>query len=102
MSLCAAVIFIFFFRLLDITLETARTILVVNQYKWIPTIVSFFEVLIWVWVFTEVVTTHKSIYVYTAYALGYSLGTFLGCSLGHYIVSHRWCHAIGKPEGKEK
>jgi uncharacterized protein YebE (UPF0316 family) len=89
MNLWTAVIFVFVFRLLDITLETARTILVVHKYKWLPAVVSFIEVFVWVWVFNEVIITHQNIWVYLAYAAGYSLGTLCGCKLGHYIVSRK-------------
>jgi uncharacterized protein YebE (UPF0316 family) len=87
MSLLATIIFIFVFRLLDVMLETARTILVVNKFKWLPAIVAFFEVFIWCYVFSEVIMTHKHWAVYLAYAAGYSVGTLVGCRLGHYVVS---------------
>jgi uncharacterized protein YebE (UPF0316 family) len=88
-SLWVAVLLVFLFRLVDITLETARTILVVHEYKWVPAMVSFVEVLAWVWMFNEVIITHKSVWVYISYALGYSIGTLAGCYLGHYIVSRK-------------
>lgn len=87
MSLWFAVLFIFLFRTLDVTAETIRTILVVNKYKWLPAAIAFAEVFIWMWIFSEVILSHKHVLVYLAYAAGYSVGTIFGSRLGNHIVT---------------
>ncbi len=91
-------IFIFVFRTLDVLTETVRLLLTVDKRKSLVSVIAFFEVLVWVYVFNELVATHHSWWCYFAYAAGYSLGTWLGITWGSKIQKYVAAHS----EGKEK
>lgn len=70
---------IFLARIVDVTLGTIRTVLVVKGKNITPAIVAFFEVLIWFVVAREALNTNlNSILIPIFYSLGYATGTFIG------------------------
>ena len=78
---------IFFARIIDVTLGTMRTVLVVRGKKFTPAIIAFFEVLIWFLVAREALTTDiKSILIPICYAAGYATGTFIGGYISNNFV----------------
>lgn len=79
---------IFLARIVDVTLGTIRTVLVVKGRRFTPAIIAFFEVLIWFVVAREALTTSvKSIAIPVFYALGYATGTFIGGFISNNFVS---------------
>lgn len=81
---------IFFARIVDVTLGTIRTILVVKGNKLTPAIVAFFEVLIWFLVAREALSKPLDSWLIPIfYALGYATGTFIG---GH--ISNKFIDSI--------
>lgn len=79
---------IFLARIVDVTLGTIRTVLVVKSRRFTPAIIAFFEVLIWFVVAREALTTSvKSIAIPVFYALGYATGTFIGGFISNNFVS---------------
>ena len=78
---------IFFARIVDVTLGTIRTVLVVRGRRFTPAIIAFFEVLIWFLVAREALTTDvKSIIIPICYAGGYATGTFIGGYISNNLV----------------
>ena len=70
---------IFFARLLDVTLSTFRTMVLVKGQKILPAIIGFFEVLVWLMVVEETLKTEtESLWVPVSYAAGYAIGSLLG------------------------
>ncbi len=70
---------IFLARLVDVSIGTVRTILMVRGRRNITFILSFFEVLIWFVVVREaLVNISDSIMVPISYAGGYACGTYIG------------------------
>ena len=78
---------IFFARLMDVSLGTIRTIILVKGKSFISMIIAFFEVLIWYYAAREALTTEIDNFLIPCfYSLGYATGTYLGSILSKYIV----------------
>lgn len=78
---------IFFARIIDVTLGTIRTVLVVRGRRFTPAFIAFFEVLIWFLVAREALTTDvTSILIPVCYAGGYATGTFIGGFISNNFV----------------
>ena len=78
---------IFLARIVDVSLGTIRTVLVVKGKNLTPAIVAFFEVLIWFVVAREALNTDlDSILIPIFYSLGYATGTYIGTIITSKIV----------------
>ena len=78
---------IFLARIVDVSLGTIRTVLVVKGKNITPAIVAFFEVLIWFVVARETLNTDlDSILIPIFYALGYATGTYIGTFVTNKLV----------------
>ena len=78
---------IFFARIIDVTLGTIRTVLVVRGRRFTPAIIAFFEVLIWFLVAREALTTDiNSIIIPICYAAGCATGTYFGGYISNNFV----------------
>ncbi len=79
---------IFFARILDVSLGTTRTILIVRNKTIFATIIAFLEVTIWFLVAREALNTEiQSIWIPIAYAAGFSVGTLLGSNIAERVIS---------------
>ena len=85
---------IFVFRTVDVLVETVRWLLVIAGHKYYAALIAFFEVTVWVWVFSMVVANQTNPICFIAYGAGYALGQLIGCDLGHRL------NAKLKPKGK--
>lgn len=74
----AYAVLIFFARILDVSAHTVRIILLSKGKRKLPTIISFFEVLLWIMVITHLVKHIAHWTGYVAYAAGFATGTYLG------------------------
>ena len=78
---------IFLARIVDVSLGTIRTVLVVKGKNITPAVVAFFEVLIWFVVAREALNTElDSILIPIFYSLGYATGTFIGTFITSRLV----------------
>lgn len=83
---------IFLARIVDVSLGTVRTVLVVKGKNFTPAIVAFFEVLIWFYAAREALNTNiDSILIPIFYAGGYATGTYIGT----FISTHFFEGLIG-------
>ena len=83
---------IFLARIVDVSLGTVRTVLVVKGKNFTPAIVAFFEVLIWFFAAREALNTNiDSILIPIFYAGGYAAGTYIGT----FISTHFFEGLIG-------
>jgi len=79
-------------RICDVSLGTLRIILIGKGYKYITAVVGFFEVLIWIFVVSQILQNLDKVQYYFAFALGYAGGIIVGMkienklSLGQVIV----------------
>ena len=78
---------IFLVRILDVSLGTFRTILIVKGKKAIASIVGFIEVAIWFAIVREALNvSDASIWIIIAYAGGFATGTFIGSFLSEKFI----------------
>lgn len=78
---------IFFARIIDVSLGTVRTVLVVRGRRNTAAFIAFFEVLIWFLIAREALTTEvTSIFIPICYAGGYATGTFIGGYISNNFV----------------
>ncbi len=78
---------IFCGRLVDVTLSTLQTMLLVKGKRNYATIIGFIDVFIWFLVVREALNTDiKSIWIAFAYAGGYAAGTFTGSNLSKRVI----------------
>jgi len=68
-------------RIIDVSLGTLRIIFVSKGFRLMASVMGFFEVLIWIIVISQVMQNLDSIVNYLAYALGFSLGSFVGMTI---------------------
>ena len=79
---------IFFARIIDVSLGTFRTILTVKGKILIPTIIAFFEVLIWFYVAMEALLVDESkIIIAVSYSLGYAKGNLIGSIISKKFIN---------------
>ena len=81
---------IFLARIVDVSLGTIRTVLVVKGKNITPAIVAFFEVLIWFFAAREALNRElNSILIPIFYAGGYATGTYVGT-----YISNNWVNGL--------
>ena len=71
-------LFIYFSRIMDVSLGTLRIMFVSKGMKAKATICGFFEVLIWVIVVAQIFQNLDNWLFYLAFAAGFATGTFVG------------------------
>ncbi len=69
---------IFGLRLVDVSMATVRVSLIVRNAKYVVPVLAFFEVLVWIFAVSGVVTNLDSPLLMVGYAAGFSAGSFLG------------------------
>jgi uncharacterized protein YebE (UPF0316 family) len=79
-------------RMCDVSLGTLRIILVGKGHKNVAPFIGYVEVLIWIFVVSQIIQNLDKVQYYIAFALGHACGTFMGIkienklSLGQVIV----------------
>ena len=71
-------LFIFFARILDVSLGTIRIMFVSKGYRGKATLLGFDEVLIWIIIVAQIFQNLDNWMNYIAYAGGFATGTFIG------------------------
>ncbi len=70
---------IFFVRIIDVSLGTARTIIMVRGKGFVASIIGFFEVFVWFLIVREALnTTESGLFIAISYSLGFATGTYIG------------------------
>jgi uncharacterized protein YebE (UPF0316 family) len=72
---------IFLARIVDVSMGTFRTIMVIRGYRLLATAIGFVEVLIWIVAISSVITNLDAWYLIIAYAGGYASGNYIGMLL---------------------
>lgn len=79
---------IFFARIIDVSLGTFRTILTVKGKIYLPTVIAFFEVIIWFYVAKEALLVDtNNILIPISYSLGYATGNLIGSIISKYFIN---------------
>jgi uncharacterized protein YebE (UPF0316 family) len=79
-------LFIMGLRMMDVSLGTFRTIMVVQAKKYLAAAIGFFEVLIWIFAMRYIFQHLDNTYNMIGYALGFAIGNILGISLEEKIA----------------
>lgn len=78
---------VFSARIIDMSISTFRTMIMVKGKKLISAILAFFEVLIWFYAARSALTSPiASIYVAISYSLGYATGSYIGMILSEKFI----------------
>ena len=79
-------ILIFLARMMDVSMGTMRTILIIRGRRGIAAITAFFEIIIWVLAVSRVITQLDQWYYLLAFAFGFAGGNFLGSYIEEKIA----------------
>lgn len=80
---------IFFARILDVSISTTRTMLMVRKKSIFTPILAFCEVFVWFYAARKALTTEiNSILIPIFYSLGYATGTFIGGCLSRKFIQN--------------
>ena len=78
MSLLLTCIKIFFTRILDVSLNTIRTTIVIKGKTFIVALIAFIEITIWLLVARTAINVKLNLWIVLSYSGGYTMGTILG------------------------
>lgn len=79
MSLWLNCLMIFFVRIVDVSLGTVRTVLIIKGRRIIGSIIGLIEVMVWFLVVKNALSTENtSIWIAVAYSTGFALGNYIG------------------------
>jgi len=79
-------------RIVDVSLDTIRVILVAKGYRSIAPVIGFFQVLVWVITITRIMANLDNWFTYIGYDGGSAMGTYVGMrieeklALGYELV----------------
>jgi uncharacterized protein YebE (UPF0316 family) len=73
-------------RVMDVSLDTIRVIMVARGYKKFAPFVGFFQVLIWIITITRIMANLDNWMTYIGYAGGFALGTYVGMRIEEKIA----------------
>lgn len=79
-------LFIFFARILDVSINTIRIIYVLAGKKYVATVLGFIESLIWLLAIRQIFAHLDNIYSYIAYPAGFACGIFVGMKIEEHIA----------------
>lgn len=86
MELILGYFFIFFSRVLDVSLSTIRMLMVVQSRKVLAAFIGFFEITLYITVLNKVVNGLENPLNLLAYALGFSCGNYVGILIENHIA----------------
>ena len=69
---------IFAVRVIDVSLGTLRTILMLRGHRVVAPLIAFFEVLLWIFAVSQVLHDLRAWYLAVAYAGGFATGNYVG------------------------
>ena len=73
-------------RIIDVSFGTLRIIYLSKGYKWLSSVLGFFEVLIWLLAITRIFSNLENWVSYIAYPLGFSVGIYVGMKIEERIA----------------
>ena len=86
-NLLLTCIYIFFARIIDVTIGTIRTISLVKGKKVLASVLAFFEVMIWLIVIKRaIIIQEKNLLILIFYSAGYAVGTLLGSFISEKFI----------------
>lgn len=87
MELALLCLKIFAVRIIDVSLGTARTIIMIKGKSFIASVIGFIEVFIWFMIVREALnTTESGPIIAVSYSLGFAVGTYIGSILSNNFI----------------
>lgn len=84
-------------RVVDVSLDTIRVIMVAKGYRNLAPFVGFFQSLIWLITITRIMANLDNWFTYVGYACGFALGTYVGMILeGKLALGYELIRVITK------
>ena len=83
---------IFMARIIDVSLDTLRVIMISKGYRKFAPFIGFFQALIWIIIITRIMENLDNWTTYIGYAAGFGMGTYVGMrieqkiALGHELL----------------
>lgn len=78
---------VFLARMVDVSIGSVRTIILVKGKNILACVLAFIEILIWFYVAKDVLTNEDTnIFIILSYAGGYAVGTYVGGLVNKYLV----------------
>jgi uncharacterized protein YebE (UPF0316 family) len=89
-------------RIMDVSLDTIRVIMVAKGYRKFAPFVGFFQSLIWLITITRIMANLDNWFTYIGYATGFGLGTYVGMRLeGKLALGYELVRVITKADAGE-
>lgn len=89
-------------RVVDVSLDTIRVIMVAKGYRNLAPFVGFFQSLIWLITITRIMANLDNWFTYIGYATGFGLGTYVGMVLeGKLALGYELVRVITKKGADE-
>ena len=89
-------------RIVDVSLDTIRVIMVAKGYRNLAPFVGFFQSLIWLITITRIMANLDNWFTYIGYAGGFGLGTYVGMRLeGKLALGYELLRVITKADASE-
>lgn len=86
MEVILGYLFIFFARIIDVSMATVRTLMIVKGKRGYASLIGFFEVIIYITALGKVVSGLNNIGNLMAYALGFACGNYFGSYIEEKIA----------------
>ena len=74
-------VLIFLARVCDMSLDTIRVIFMSKGIQYLPAVIGFFEVIIWLVAIGQVMNNLTNVVCYIAYGAGFATGTIVGMAI---------------------
>jgi uncharacterized protein YebE (UPF0316 family) len=68
-------------RVIDVSLDTIRVIIVAKCYRHLAPFIGFFQVLIWIITLSRIMANLENWTTYIGYARGFAIGTYTGIKI---------------------
>lgn len=95
-------LFIFFARIVDVSLGTLRIIFVTKGMRHIAPFVGFFEVFVWIIAISRIMQNLDNWFCYVAYAAGFATGNFVGMLLEEKLaIGHEMIRVITRKDASD-
>jgi len=86
-------------RVVDVSLDTLRVIMVAKGYRNLAPVMGFFQAFIWLITITRIMANLDNWFTYIGYAMGFGLGTYVGMILeGKMALGYELVRIITKKE----
>jgi len=93
---------VFLLRVTDVSMGTLRTVYILQGRRIRATVIGFFEVLIWIFVVSQVVAAISNWVLMIGYAGGFATGTYLGLWLeSHFAIGYAQLRIISRSYGEQ-